>query len=636
MTSPPDSRTRRPSGPTGLRVAAVTLPRRDRGSVAATNVNVALAVSAARALASAGPDLICLPENFLYDGLADRRPDRLAVPPDDELIERFADLARECDALVAVPFLEAAEDGVAYNSVVLLDATGRRLGVYRKQMLWPSNPELSVLEGGVVPGLGGAPFDTPFGPVGIRTCLEVQYPQCWSELAGVVKLVLFPSEQGGGMALRARAQETRSFVVSAVGKGGPSAVIDPLGHVAAEWRAETPFPVCDLSLDYQLVHLDHTEERLRWLRSRLEGRVQFRWYDDERVCLVVSRDPQLAVADLLAEHGIPTLDTYLRRVRELNESARADADKRTESARRATDLSLRSAGAEAHSGVRSPRVSIVVPTRGDSPHLRRCLSALTRQRCDWPLEIVCVFNGAERELSEPMDGVRVVHEPKRGPAAARNAGVRAGTGEVIALVDDDCEPPPGWLAAGLAALQRAGTEAVVAGGITRSGAQLNLVSRFDSLSYLRQKDYVRYSKAFVTANVILHRSVFDRVGGFDESFPEPAAEDWDFAQRAARLGVPIIYDDHASIDHPCMTDIRALRAKAERLGRGEARLRRKNDPSAAPVGLLDEISRQVRRAPNAGDLTARDRVRMTGLSVMVGYWMWRGRRVGDSSRGGQQ
>ena len=168
-----------------------------------------------------------------------------------------------------------------------------------------------------------------------------------------------------------------------------------------------------------------------------------------------------------------------------------------------------------------------------------------------------------------MSEVRVVHEPKRGPAAARNTGVRVSTGEVIALVDDDCEPPPGWLAAGLAALQRACPEAVVAGGITRSGADLNLVSRFDSLSYLRQKDYVRYSKAFVTANVILHRSVFDRVGGFDESFPQPAAEDRDFAQRAARLGVPIIYDEQASIDHPCMTDIRGLRAKAERLGRAK-------------------------------------------------------------------
>jgi hypothetical protein len=75
---------------------------------------------------------------------------------------------------------------------------------------------------------------------------------------------------------------------------------------------------------------------------------------------------------------------------------------------------------------------------------------------------------------------------------------------------------------------------------------------------------------------------------------------------------------------------------AERLGRGEARLRRKNDPRAAPVGLLDEIGRQVRRAPNDVELTVRDRAGMAGLSVMVGYWMWRGRRVGDSSRGGQQ
>ena len=257
MISPPDSTHRRPSGPSGLRVAAVTLPRRDRGSVAATNVNVALAVSTVRALAAAGPDLICLPENFLYEGLADRRPDRLAVTTEDELIERFADLARECDALVAVPFLEASEGGLVYNSVVLLDAMGGRLGVYRKQILWPSDPESSVLEGGLVPGVGGAPFATPFGPVGIRTCLEVQYPQCWSELAGAVELVLFPSEQGGGMALRARAQESRSFVVSAVGKGGPSALIDPVGHVAAEWRAETPFPVCDLSLDFQLVHRPH-------------------------------------------------------------------------------------------------------------------------------------------------------------------------------------------------------------------------------------------------------------------------------------------------------------------------------------------------------------------------------------------
>ena len=615
-------------------MAAITLPRRDCGSIPATNVSEAVAVSAVRALASSRPDLICFPENFLYDGLADRRPGRLAVPVEHELIERFADLARESGALLVVPFLEAAGDAV-YNSVVLLDSTGERLGVYRKQVLWPSDPQLGTLEGGVSPGAGGGPFVTRFGPVGVRICLEVQYPSAWRDLATQrAKLILFPAEQGGGTALRARAWQTRSFVLAAVSKGGPSAVIDPVGHVAAQWGPETGSPFFDMSLDYEIVHLDFTEERLRRLASRLRGRVAFSWYDDERVCLVTSGDPELEVADLLVEQGIPTLDDYLDRVRAQNELARADGERAAGSARvvpSAIGSSATSAGSRASSG--SPEgpsgVSVIVPTRGDSPGLRRCLAELGRQQCGLPVEIVVVLNGSQPTLTASPADVRVVHEPKRGPAAARNTGIRVSTGDVIALVDDDCEPSPGWLAAGLDALRRAGPEAVVAGAITRSGAEENLVSRFNNVSYLRQENYVRYSKAFVTANVILHRSVFNRVGGFDESFPEAAGEDWDWARRAGRLGVPIVYDEKAAIDHRCMTDLRALRAKAERLGRGEARLRRKNDPQAAPVGLLNEIGRQVKRSRGHGELPLGDRLRLQGLSVMVGYWMWRGRRRSD-------
>ena len=227
-----------------------------------------------------------------------------------------------------------------------------------------------------------------------------------------------------------------------------------------------------------------------------------------------------------------------------------------------------------------------------------------QEDCGLPVEVVVVLNGAQTTMPEPPEGVRVVHEPKRGPAAARNTGIRVSTGEVIALVDDDCEPSPPWLAAAVDALRKAGQEAVVAGAITRSGADRNLVSRFDALSYLRQESYVRYSKALVTANMITHRSVFELVGGFDESFPEAAGEDWDWAWRAGQRGVRIVYDEKAAIDHPCMTDAHALRAKAERLGRGEARLRQKHDPQAAPVGLLSEIGRQARRSRGHQELPA--------------------------------
>jgi predicted amidohydrolase/GT2 family glycosyltransferase len=599
-----------------IRLAAITGARRERGSVPTTNANVAAAVASVRALAPARPDVICLPENFLYAGLTDHRPEAVAVPVEAELIERFADLARESGALLAVPWLEAADDTI-HNSTVLLDPNGSRLGVYRKQVLWPSDPHAGELEGGLSPGAGDGPFRTRFGPVGVRVCLEVQYPALWAELAcQQVKLILFPSEQGGGAALRARAGQARSFVLSAVAKGGPSGVIDPVGHVAAQWEPHTASPVFDVHMDYELVHLDFVEERLRRLAGQLKGRVGFRWYEDERACLVSSKDPHLAVADLLREQGIVPLDVYLERVREQNE------------ARRAAGMA---APATAPDGPR--RVSVIVPTRGDSPGLRRCLAAVMRQRCELPVEIVVVLNGIRSTMTAAPDCVRVVHEPTRGPAAARNTGIHASTGDVVALVDDDCEPSPDWLSAALDALRRSGSEAIVAGAITRAGADANLVSRFDHVSYLRQEDYVRYSKAFVTANVIFPRSVYDRVGGFDESFPESAGEDWDWAWRAGRLGVPIVYDDGAAIDHPCMTDVRALRAKAQRLGRGEARLRHKHDPRTAPAGLLNEIGREVRRCGQADELSRVHRLRLQGLGAMVGYWKWRGRQSDPPPRG---
>ncbi len=163
------------------------------------------------------------------------------------------------------------------------------------------------------------------GAVGVRVCLEVQYPATWEDLATQrVPLILFPSEQAGGSALSARAWQTRTYVLSAVSKGGPSALIDPVGHVAARWLPETPSPVLDVSLDYAVVHLDPAEDRIRRLAPGLKGRVTFRRYDDERVCLVTSHDPRIAVSELLSEQGIPTLDEYLEQVHGQNRSALAE------------------------------------------------------------------------------------------------------------------------------------------------------------------------------------------------------------------------------------------------------------------------------------------------------------------------
>ena len=230
-------------------------------------------------------------------------------------------------------------------------------------------------------------------------------------------------------------------------------------------------------------------------------------------------------------------------------------------------------------------------------------------------------------------GVRVVHEPRRGPAAARNTGIRVSTGEVIALVDDDCEPSPPWLAAAVDALRKAGPDAVVAGAITRSGADRNLVSRFDALSYLRQKSYVRYSKALVTANMITH-TVRVRPGRWVRRvLPRGRRRGLGLGWRAGQRRGAIVYDEKAAIDHPCMTDARPCGPRPSGSGGVRRGCAEKHDPQAAPVGLLDEISRQARRSRGHHELPLDDRLRFAGLSVMVGYWMWRGRRWVGRDRG---
>ncbi|SMO98479.1 Glycosyl transferase family 2 [Geodermatophilus aquaeductus] len=101
-----------------------------------------------------------------------------------------------------------------------------------------------------------------------------------------------------------------------------------------------------------------------------------------------------------------------------------------------------------------PGVSVVVATDLKRPdQLRTCLAALAA--ADHPdVEVVLVDNsrdpgvaGLAEQIASVHPGVRVVREPVPGLSAARNAGVAAAQGEVVAFTDDDVRVDPGWLRA---------------------------------------------------------------------------------------------------------------------------------------------------------------------------------------------
>jgi Glycosyl transferase family 2 len=94
-----------------------------------------------------------------------------------------------------------------------------------------------------------------------------------------------------------------------------------------------------------------------------------------------------------------------------------------------------------------PKISVVVPTLLGRPELLSdCLKSLSE--LDYPdYEVIVVDNRPAEAPDVELAGVRVVREPHPGPSAARNRGLDAAHGEIVAFTDDDVVVDPGWLLA---------------------------------------------------------------------------------------------------------------------------------------------------------------------------------------------
>ena len=96
---------------------------------------------------------------------------------------------------------------------------------------------------------------------------------------------------------------------------------------------------------------------------------------------------------------------------------------------------------------RSPRVSVVVATFNGARTLKRCLESLAH--LNYPdYEVIVVDDGSTdgtAQIAKQFPSVRYVGQANLGLSAARNAGIAAATGEIVAFTDDDCRADEDWL-----------------------------------------------------------------------------------------------------------------------------------------------------------------------------------------------
>lgn len=198
-------------------------------------------------------------------------------------------------------------------------------------------------------------------------------------------------------------------------------------------------------------------------------------------------------------------------------------------------------------------LSVVVPTLRRPGLLDRCLVALCRCRSDRAdIEVIVVDDGPSMSTQAAVAawvapfldaGIGLRYEPNdgpHGPAAARNRGWRVSRGSIIAFTDDDTEPAPDWIEAGLRAFD-AGADA----------AWGRIVMPIPPIPTDYERDANGLERAgFVTANCFCRRSTLEHLAGFDEDFRLAWREDTDFYFRLLRSGARVAHVPEAVVVHP--------------------------------------------------------------------------------------
>ena len=210
-------------------------------------------------------------------------------------------------------------------------------------------------------------------------------------------------------------------------------------------------------------------------------------------------------------------------------------------------------------------ISVVIPHLNQPEMLARCLAALRagQRQAD---EIIVVDNGSvalPTAVCDATPGVRLIQELTPGPGPARNRGIAASTGAILAFIDADCIAAPDWLAGAEAAMTD--PEAAVLGGDVRIAyadrARLTMLEAYESIYAYRMDRYIAREGFTGTGNLVVRRAVMADVGPFAGI---GVAEDRDWGQRATAKGYAIRYVAGMKVYHPARARFDELFQKWDR------------------------------------------------------------------------
>lgn len=184
-------------------------------------------------------------------------------------------------------------------------------------------------------------------------------------------------------------------------------------------------------------------------------------------------------------------------------------------------------------------VSAVIPAFNHARFLGPCVESALAQTLA-PCEVIVVDDGSTDGTAAVLERfggrIRVLRQPNRGVAAARNRGAAESHGDVLAFLDADDEWMPRKLEAQAARLAAQPDLGLVHCGVTEIDAEGRVLgTRLDGLEGRVAEEMMLFRRGVILGGgsaAVVPRAVFAETGGFDESLSTSA--DWDLHHRIAR------------------------------------------------------------------------------------------------------
>lgn len=214
---------------------------------------------------------------------------------------------------------------------------------------------------------------------------------------------------------------------------------------------------------------------------------------------------------------------------------------------------------------RPSSISVVIPVYNTGAYLENVVASL-KDQADSHCELLFVDNGSSdnsQEILRKYPEIRLLNEPKRGSYAARNRGVLAAGGDIIAFTDSDCFPDQGWLDAIRKAFAQNQDAQVLLGSRNAPPEKhwLNLVSDYENkkaeMVFASSDPNVYFG---YTNNMAVRRNVLHELGPFVE---RARGADSIFVRRVSdTLGCKAVaYCPDMAVQHAELNSIRVYYSK---------------------------------------------------------------------------